>query len=291
MHVCLLGPGTRRRYAICVYALRVPLPGYLCVLTHATPRLATWHHMVTYLRSWWRCVACLLFVCMRRHTFCPLSLPFASYISGRAGGRWARLGYASWSPFTFVGVVAVLVSCPLRSVAWHATYLDPTSHVCMFGFCSFFFFFFVLCFTSVVFLFLLACPFIPCRSSVAVMALRRSGHARVGIPFFPYVSGGEHRHSFGATSCWFSLPVRFSLRFSWRRTLALLDTLLVLRLVRRYAHNIWHITYLLSGGRWRCCCLCVFFMHDMQHTWVHVRPLFLFVVIPFACYGVVVFPT
>ena len=69
-------------------------------------------------------------------------LPFASYISGRAGGRWARLGYASWSPFTFVGVVAVLVSCPLPSVAWHATYLVPTSHVCMF---SFFFFFFFLC--------------------------------------------------------------------------------------------------------------------------------------------------
>ena len=209
MHVCLLGPGTRRRYAICVYAPRVPLPGYLCVLTNATPRLATWHNMVTYLRSWWRCVACLLFVCMRRHTFCPLSLPFASYISGRAGGRWARLGYASWSPFTFVGVVAVLVSCPLRSVAWHATYLDPTFFFC--------FFFFVLCFTLVVFLFPLVCPFIPCCSSVAVWALRRSGYARAGIPFFPYVSGGEHRHSFRATSCWFSLPVRFSLRFSWRR--------------------------------------------------------------------------
>ena len=187
------------------------------------------------------------------------------------------------------------------------------------------------------------------------MALRRSGHARAGIPFFPYVSGGEHRHSFGATSCWFSLPVRFSLRFSWRRTLALLDTyfpcfalvtalciqhmaynilafrrpvallLLVcifhaqhatylgtcaasfsfccdpLRVLRRrripyvsglallgrvlvvYLHRgavryllilslstpyrvvpvslvssvARHITYLLVGGRWRCCCLCV----------------------------------
>ena len=113
--------------------------------------LAAWHDMVTYLRSWWRCVACLLFVCMRRHTFCPLSLPFASYVSRRADGGWARLGYASWSPFTFVGVVAVLVSCSLRSVAWHATYLDPTSHVCMFRFCLcvFFLFFFVLCFTSV----------------------------------------------------------------------------------------------------------------------------------------------
>ena len=61
--------------------------------------------------------------------------PFASYISGCAGGRWARLGYASWSPFTFGGVVAVLVSCSLRSVAWYATYLDPTSQVRMFSFC------------------------------------------------------------------------------------------------------------------------------------------------------------
>ena len=138
MHVCLLGPGTRRRYAICLFAPRVPLPGYLCVLTHATPRLATWHDMVTYLRSWWRCVACLLFVCMRRHTFCPLSLPFASYISGRAGGRWARLGYASWSPFSFVGVVAVLVSCPLRSVAWQHTWDPLVTCVCL----VFFFFFF-----------------------------------------------------------------------------------------------------------------------------------------------------
>ena len=112
-----------------------------------------------------------------------------------------------------------------------------------------------------------SCPFIPFCSSVAVMTLRRSGHARTCIPFFPYVCGGEHRHSFDVTSCWFSLPVRFSLRFSWRRTLALLDpNLLVLRLLRRYAYNIWHITSFFFGGRWRCCCLCVLFMHDMQHT-------------------------
>ena len=179
------------------------------------------------LRSWWRCVACLLFVCMRRHTFCPLSLPFASYVSRRAGGGWARLG-----------VVAVLVSCSLRSVAWHVTYLDPTSHVCTL--CMFFFvcvLFFVCCasprwcvasFTrsSLLCWFFVppSCPFIPFCSSVAVMTLRRSGHARTGIPFFRYVCGGEHRHSFGVTSCWFSLPVRFSLRVSWRRTLALLDT-------------------------------------------------------------------
>ena len=131
--------GTRHTSALCYLCVCSPCPPpwlFVCsnqrnqkggcavsAVVTVAPRLATWHDMVTYLRSWWRCVACLLFVCMRRHSFCPLSLPFASYISGRAGGRWARLGYASWSPFTFVGVVAVLVSCPLRSVAWHATYL------------------------------------------------------------------------------------------------------------------------------------------------------------------------
>ena len=47
-----------------------------------------------------------------------------------------------------------------------------------------------------------SCPFIPFCSSVAVMTLRRSGHARTGIPFFPYVCGGGHRHSCGVTSCW-----------------------------------------------------------------------------------------
>ena len=65
------------------------------------------------------------------------------------------------------------------------------------------------------------CPFIPFCSSVAVMTLRRYGHAPTGIPFIPYVCGGGHRHSFGVTSCWFSLPPRFSLCFSWRRIVAL----------------------------------------------------------------------
>ena len=49
----------------------------------------------------------------------------------------------------------------------------------------------------------------------------------------------------------------------WR---CLARNFLVLRLLRHYAYNIWHITYLCFGGRWRCCCLCVLFMHDMQHT-------------------------
>ena len=117
------------------------------------------------------------------------------------------------------------------------------------------------------FLFPLVCPFIPFCSSVAVMTLRRPGHARTGIPFFPYVCGGEHRHSFGVTSCWFSCRCGFRCAFRggalWR---CLTRNFLVLRLLRRYAYNIWHITYLFLGGRWRCCCLCVLFMHDMQHT-------------------------
>ena len=62
---------------------------------------------------------------------------------------------------------------------------------------------------------------------------------------------------------------------------------LVLRLLRHYAYNIWYMTYLFFGGRWRCCCLCVLFMHDMQHT---CAPSFSSVVSSFACYGVVVFP-
>ena len=94
----------------------------------------------------------------------------------------------------------------------------------------------VLCFTSVVcgllnaffspLLFFFGSPVV----SLHTMLLVRGGddlaaiRARTRIPFFPYVCGGGHRHSFGVTFCWFSLPVRFSLRFSWRRTLALLGT-------------------------------------------------------------------
>ena len=90
------------------------------------------YHFASSRRWWSRCT------CGSMHGRAYLSLPFASYVSGRASGGWARLGYASWAPFTFVGAVAVLISCLLRSVAWHVTYLDPTSHVCMlcmFSFC------------------------------------------------------------------------------------------------------------------------------------------------------------
>ena len=86
----------------------------------------------------------------------------------------------------------------------------------------------------------------------------------------PPLVGFPCRCGFGCAFCGGAL---------WR---CLTRNLLVLRLLRRYAYIIPHITYLLFGGRWRCCCLCVFFMHDMQHTCVLVRLLFSFVVIPFA---------
>ena len=146
---------------------------------------------------------CLLIVCMRRHTFCPLSLPFACYVSGRAGGGWARLGYASWSPFAFVGVVAVLIPCSLRSVAWHVTYLDPTSHVCMlcmFSLCLCAFMCVVLHLGGVwppscvllSFVVFFGFPVVPLHT----MLLVRGGddlaaiRARTCIPFFPHVCGG-----------------------------------------------------------------------------------------------------
>ena len=204
---------------------------------------------------------CLLFFCMRRHTFCPLSLPFASYVSGRASGGWARLGYASWSPFAFVGVVAVLISCSLRSLAWHVTYLDPTSHVCMlcmFSFCLCVLC--VLCFTSVVCgllhaffspLLVFCSPVVPSHT----MLLVRGGDdlaaiwARTGIPFFPYLCGGGHRHSFRvslllvflAGAVFVALFVAAHFGVAWYVT-----SFLVLRLLRRYA---WR--YALQRYAWR----------------------------------------
>ena len=84
--------------------------------------------------------------------------------------------------------------------------------------------------------------------------------------FFPYASGGEHRRS---------------LRFSWRRTLALLITLLVLRLLRRYAHNIFAHN-ILAFRRPVALLLLVCIFHARHSTYLHVRPVALFVVIPFA---------
>ena len=98
------------------------------------------HHFACSRRWWSRCT------CGDMHGRAYLSLPFTSYVSGRAGGGWARLGYASWSLFTFLSAVAVLISCSLRSVAWHVTYLDPCC-VCLLFVCVFLC---VLCFPSVV---------------------------------------------------------------------------------------------------------------------------------------------
>ena len=102
------------------FPMRVP-PVMLGVL-----RIPPYHFACS--RRWWsQCT------CGDMHGRAYLSLPFASYVSGRAGGGWARLCYAWWSPFTFVSAVANLIS-----YSWHVTYLDPTSRVCMlcmFSFC------------------------------------------------------------------------------------------------------------------------------------------------------------
>ena len=91
------------------------------------------------------------------------------------------------------------------------------------------------------------------------MTLRRYGHARTGIPFIPYVCGGGHRHSFGVTSCWFSLPVRFSLCFSWRRILAL--------------HGMYH-TCVLADIADGVVCVCFVVARFPLFSFVHVFPFF-----------------
>ena len=69
----------------------------------------------------------------------------------------------AWLPFS---------SRLLRSVAWHATYLDPTSHVCMISF--FFFFFCVVLY--------LGGLFVPPRLSLHTMLLVRGGDGLAGVP-------------------------------------------------------------------------------------------------------------
>ena len=125
-------------HVCCVFALAYCPFSWLCVAPHACPARHAWrprippYHFACSRRWLSRCT------CGGIHGWAYLLLPFASYVSGRAGGGRALLCYAPWSPFTFVGAVAVLISCSLRSVSWHVTYLDPTSRVCMlcmFSFC------------------------------------------------------------------------------------------------------------------------------------------------------------
>ena len=112
MHVCLLGPGTRRRYAICVYAPRVPLPGYLCVLTNArvVARVMARHGNI---------LAFLVAVCglptIRLHAPAYLLSPFAPFrlLHKRACG-WAvgtsRLRFVVTFYFFWRGCCSRLVS-------------------------------------------------------------------------------------------------------------------------------------------------------------------------------------
>ena len=125
-------------HVCCVFALAVVLSrGCVWSFTRVPPvmlgvlRIPQYHFACS--RRWWsRCT------CGGMHGRAYLSLPVASYVSGREGGGRAHLGYASWSPFRFAGAVAVRISCSLRNVAWHVRYLDPTRRVCMlcmFSFC------------------------------------------------------------------------------------------------------------------------------------------------------------
>ena len=125
-----VGVGAARMFVVFLH-LRVVLsrccvwfPTRVQPVMLAVLRIPPYHFACS--RRWWsRCT------CGGMHGRAYLSLPFAFYVSGPASGGWTRLGYASWSPFTVVAAVAVLISCSLRSVAWHVTYLDPTSSVCM----------------------------------------------------------------------------------------------------------------------------------------------------------------
>ena len=92
------------------------------------------------------------------------------------------------------------------------------------------------------------CPFIPFCSSMAVMTLRRYGHARTGIPFIPYVCEGGHRHSFGVTSC----------------CVFLAGAVFVALFVAAHFGVAWHVTYLHLGGHCCRCCLCPFCFRSLS---------------------------
>ena len=222
----------------CVWFPTRVLPVILGVL-----RIPPYHFACS--RRWWSCCTC-----RGVHGRAYLSPPFAPYVSGHAGREGhvgtSRVGHVSVTPrgHTFVGVVVFLFSCSLPSVARHVTYLYlcldgrcggcRLCMLCMFGFlfCDC-----VCCASPRLFVassvrssflcwFCVSpfCPFIPFCSSVAVVALlclRRYGHACTSIPFVPYVCGAWHSHAFGDPSCWLSLPVRLSLCSSYRRDLAL----------------------------------------------------------------------
>ena len=190
---------------VCVWFATRILPVILGVL-----RIPPYHFACS--RGWWSCCTC-----GGVHGRACLSLPFAPYVSGRAG-RGGHIGtsrarHVSVTPrcHTLLAVVVVLFPCSLPSVARHVTYLYlclgglcggcSLCMLCMFGFC--FFCYCVCCASprlcvasSVRFSFLCwfcvcpFCPFIPFCSSVAVVALLcllRYGHACTSIPFVPYV--------------------------------------------------------------------------------------------------------
>ena len=120
-----------------------------------------------------------------------------------------------------------------------------------------------------------SCPFIPCCSSVAVMTLRRSGHVRAYLSFPMCAGVGIGIHS---VSPLVGFPCRRGFRCAfcggalWRclarnfLPCIAFVTALCMAIGATAICMAWHVTYLFFGGRCRCCCLCVLFMHDMQYT-------------------------
>ena len=87
--------------------------------------------------------------------------------------------------------------------------------------------------------------------------------------------------------------------------ICLLAILLCIVFVTALCSFAWHITYLFFGGRWRCCCLCVLFLHPAPlwsplfvvlparavcHVTYLCGSLFTHIFSCFACYGAVVLP-
>ena len=170
-----------------------------------------------------------ILLCLRQHV-CAYTggIPFAPYVSGRAGvSVFSRLHLL----VTFVVVVIiVLFSFAWGGVARHVTYLHSARGVVVVA-CACLLFLCVLYFPLVLYdplrAFILSffhpsCPCIPFGFSAAIvvlLCLRR--HVCTGIPFIPYVCGVRGWvWSLGYTS-WFSLSARLSSCFSWRRSVAL----------------------------------------------------------------------
>ena len=121
-----------------------------------------------------------------------------------------------------------------------------------------------------------------CQSRLTAYASERVGAGRSHVCTF---CDGLSRLHYGAV---------YAVLVSLPSLCIVFGTALCMALCAMAICTAWHITYLFPGGRWRCCCLCVFFMHlcslsfprarhDMQHTCTSFLTTF-------ACYGAVFLP-